>query len=96
MVDFVADEERSRADDLVKAHLKGDSEAIEAIEEDMAELNPFWAKFLNAEKVYGVSANEVAPVIESHLQKIDEVQTKKHEAKDDRRAKEMQKIMALE
>ena len=46
VVDIVADEERSKADNLVKAYMKGDQQQIAETKQEMDELNPFWAKFL--------------------------------------------------
>jgi hypothetical protein len=61
VVAIVADEERSRADNLVDAYVKGDQLAIRQTEDEMSELNPFWAKFLQPEQHYGISADPLAP-----------------------------------
>ena len=93
VVDIVADEERSKADNLVNAYMKGDQQQISETQQEMDhELNPFWAKFLQPEKHYAVSATEIAPTIEKALNQLEESKVNKI----DRRAQEMQKIRALE
>jgi hypothetical protein len=42
----------------------------------MNELNPFWMKFLQPEKHYGVSSHAIAPTIEKALNNLAEEETK--------------------
>ncbi len=69
---------------------------IQQSTDDMNELNPFWMKFLQPEKHYGVSSDPIAPTIEKALNNIEEEETKQTVDQQDRRSKEMNKIRALE
>lgn len=74
--------------------MRGDP--VQESAEDLNELNPFWMKFLQPEKHYGISSEAIAPTIEKALINIVEEESKQKVDKKDLKSKEYQKIMAME